>query len=918
MRVQARIVAAVLLLAALTASLSVAAGTDSAGGAAFKVIVATLAIGILPGALLTLVWRPRADLTVLEIAGFGIAFSFGIVQMLTILAVALHLSPAAILAIGAAGCVALAVAAMRGNYRPLTTSVDELIVVVALLFLAVPLYLQGSPFSVYEDQVLAAIVRRLAALDAPRLDNIYVAPNMVYTYPFPGALYLMALIARLGDIDPLFVYHKLRFFWGPAALIMLYLGARSVFGSAAVACAVALAAAVFVCTGVFAMLPEFPAWWGQLAPYSYVPDVAMTVVLPALLVMSFEYLQARTPRERQFFLTGAMVLILMLTVIHIREIVQFAAYLGCFLAAAVLLKALRPYLRPTAVLLGLTLVVAGLYTVWQGSVVPVATDIVSEERRNLVALTARLSPRSLLLSPASETLGDFIQDFDQMFAGLMPFFLFGGALVISVFRDRPLVWLMSSSTIAYLAVVTVPLLAIPYIYLTYFEILHIPVRNVIWFVYLSSGALLYLAAVAIGRLDRTRLSLVAVGAFGGMLALLASLTLNRSAVGFFVPLIAAYGLAFVGTRYRRVIVAAAALLALVALWPERGAVERSDQVTVRWTTGLADDRRVALEQSFSLRQPERKADAAADQNIWNYRLSDLSVDNVRRIVTHPNVVDTHFIDRSTFQVEAQPPPGDHQPFGVIYATWLQYPSLVLAAMTAVGIWLLAFVAPAMVAPHAHHALSDSLRAPFWRHGVSFALLLIPFAAWSARPTLSPLSLAPMPPAGRAATPRAMFEQIQCVTVPAMPARFAEEQAEVPAHTSCPPDYATIEWVRQNVPVEAVFAVDRWTPFPPQLFMAQQGVVFPTLDASFIHEDSLFRDYYRLFADRMRQHRLQPFFNVAETPEQRSEFVRLLGVTHILVGPGHYDELRPVLDNLPNQYARRYDSGRWAVYQVQAD
>ena len=50
---------------------------------------------------------------------------------------------------------------------------------------------------------------------------------------------------------------------------------------------------------------------------------------------------------------------------------------------------------------------------------------------------------------------------------------------------------------------SVPLLAIPYVYLTYFEILHIPIRNVIFFVYLLAGALVYVAVVAIARIDRT-------------------------------------------------------------------------------------------------------------------------------------------------------------------------------------------------------------------------------------------------------------------------------------------------------------------------------------------------------------------------------------------------------------------------------
>ena len=912
----------------MTAAACALLGAGTAAAAAFKVIAATVALGVVPGALLTLLWRPRAELRLLELIGFGIAFSFGIVQALTILAVSLHLGPPTILAFAGAGIVVMSVVVIRRRSGHLVITPDELIVLFPILLLGIPLYIQGSPFGVYEDQVLAALVRRLSALDAPRLDNLYVAPGIVYTYPFPGVLYFMGLVARLGDIDPLFVYHKLRFFWGPAALVMLYLAARAVFGYGAVACAVALAALVFICTGVFAMVPEFPAWWGQLVPYSYVPDVAMTVLLPALLVMTFEYLQAPSARERQFFLTGAAALIVMLAIVHIREIVQFAAYLGCFALVALIARPFRASFRPAVTLLGLTLLVAVGYTLWQGAVVPVASDIVSEERRNLVALARGIPLRSLLASPAPSVLGDFIQDFDQMFAGVIPFFLFAGTVVILVFRHRPLVWLISTSTVAYLAVMTVPLLAIPYIYLTYFEILHIPVRNLIWFVYMLAGALLYIAAVALAGIDRTKISLVLVGAVGGILALLAALTLNRSSAGYFAPLIAAYVLTLVygsgalkAPGYRRsVSVGIVALLGLIALWPDRSPLERSDQVTVRWTTGLSDERRVALERDFSLQQAERKTDAGQDENSWNYRLSNVSAENVRRIVSSPDVVDTHFIDRSTFEVEAQPPPGDHQALGVIYATWLQYPGIVLLIGTALAMWLLAFAAPALITvSRAGRTMESSwlvaMSAPFSRHALAFLLLIVPFAFWPARPTLSPLVLTPMPPAGRASTPRAMFEQIPCVTTAAMRARFAEEQAELPERTTCPPDYPVIEWVRLHVPVESVLAIDRWTPYPPQVFMAPQAVVFPTLDASFIHEDSLFREYYALFDDRMRRYRLQPFFNAAESDEERAEFVRRLGVTHVLVSPVHYDELRPVLDQRPDRYVRRYDNARWAVYEV---
>jgi hypothetical protein len=98
-------------------------------------------------------------------------------------------------------------------------------------------------------------------------------------------------------------------------------------------------------------------------------------------------------------------------------------------------------------------------------------------------------------------------------------------------------------------------------------------------------------------------------------------------------------------------------------------------------------------------------------------------------------------------------------------------------------------------------------------------------------------------------------------------------------------------------------------------MAQQAVVFPTLDSSFLNEDLLFRGYYRIFHERMRKYRVQPFFNSVETPDERAAFVRALGVTHVLVGPAHHDELRPVLDALPRQFALRYDNAQWAVYEA---
>ena len=205
--------------------------TEQSSFAALTILSATLVVGVVPGVLVTLLWRPRSELTALEVIGFGIAISLGLVQVLTILAVSAHLNAAVMLALLVAVSVLLAARVIRRPAGTILLTLDELLVCLLLLAVSVLLYGLGSPVTSTEDQVHAAIVRRLSQLAAPRLDNLYFAPGIVYTYPFPGIHYLMALVARLGDIDQLFLYHKLRFFWSPAALVMLYLSARAVFGS---------------------------------------------------------------------------------------------------------------------------------------------------------------------------------------------------------------------------------------------------------------------------------------------------------------------------------------------------------------------------------------------------------------------------------------------------------------------------------------------------------------------------------------------------------------------------------------------------------------------------------------------------------------------------------------------------------------
>jgi hypothetical protein len=154
----------------------------------------------------------------------------------------------------------------------------------------------------------------------------------------------------------------------------------------------------------------------------------------------------------------------------------------------------------------------------------------------------------------------------------------------------------------------------------------------------------------------------------------------------------------------------------------------------------------------------------------------------------------------------------------------------------------------------------------------------------------------------------------------MQARFTEHLFEddpvmLPEQTICPPPFEMVEWMQDNLPPNGVLAIDRWDSYPSVMFSPQQVVVFPTLEASFVREDTLFDEYYDLFYRRMRKYRVQPFFNGLETPDERDEYVRTLGVTHILVNPAHDAELRPTLDALPDRFSLKHAHDRWAIYEV---
>jgi hypothetical protein len=894
--------------------------------AALQLVFATLVFGVVPGGLLVLGWRATPSLGMLEWLAISIALSFGIVHLITVAMIGGHggvatLSAAVVVALMAAG--AWLAMARTTAMTQLSIDIEDVIGLALLLMLGTLLYIQGSPVGEWEDQVHASIVRRMAALPRLTLDNFYLTPGVVYTYPFPSTHALMAFIAKLSNLDALFVYHKLRFFWGPAGLLMVYLGALAIFGRRAVATAALVTAATLTLTGVFAVVEG--SYWGQLAVYSHASDVAMAVLLPALLALSCRYIDSDAKQERRMLLIGVLLLLFMLTVVHIREIVQYTAYLGCFLIVAMLYAPLRHTARRTLPLLAMTLLVVGLYMPWQSITVAHITELVGNQRGRVLAILAATSWRDLFLAPAWERFSAFVLWVDAAFHGITQLLLLAAPMAIVFFRDRPLVWLIAASTLAYLLVMNVPALASAYILLTYSEILVTPIRNITPFLHILAGPLLYAISCWLWTSLRSRaaavLVLIVAGVTIGLVGYFAPLAANRTELGFFVPAILAWGSAFLFLganrqlaalgRSRAVLAGIAAVTALVGLWPDHSpAAPPPLVINVRWAEDLDDVTRVALERRFSLTEQQR----TADPNTRVYQIGDVSRGNVEAIVHDPAVDDTHHVDRAAFTVERPPRP------------WYQYPNRIVMAATGVGLWICGFLLPPLAARTIGwnaQAIDRFLAAPFRRVGAVHALVLVPLAAITAIPRLSPASLVPVAPFGRVDTPAAMWQRMECVTQdeqsPNLDNTYLHGEAvRLIGLTSCPPSAELVAWVAAHVPTEAVFAMNRWNLFLPPVYLPQQVVALSGFDFSLPMEVLLTPGYARAYRESMRERGVQPFFNDLETLEQRRTFIREVGATHVLVDPQYYDSMRRVLDALPQLVSLHYADGRWAVYEVRRD
>lgn len=512
---------------------------ESGAAAAIAILTSSLAVVVVPGTLMVLAWRPEAEPALFDVLGAGLAVSLVLIQIGVVAAIVFHL-PIGAVAI-ALGVVALAHGMVAARAQPVVVQASraEGLFAMGVVVLGAFLYMVGSPLESTEDVIHIGIVRRLTHLAAPSVENMYVVAGVSYTYPFPGTHYLMALVSHVsGGLDPLFVYHKLRAAWGPAALILLYACARRVFENRAQALASGAVATMLVLNGSFAGVSGF--YWGQLAPFSHASDVAMGVLLPALLLSALQAHQAPSRPALIWFMTTSAGLVVALTMTHIREVVQFVAYMGAFAVALLVTKAPRRDVARAGMLLLLGVVASLGYDAWHAGAVPDIDATVARERRELVAIAARLSLGNWFL-PTNEIISGYTPAFEALFYGWNPVVLLGGATLVLATRT-PGMLLIGSSVLAFAVVLRVGALGWAYVYATYFEILYTPARNTIFFVHMMAGALVYSLCTALARRSPMIAASATVGAAAGLVFAYSALpqALRSHTDLLWVPLLVGY------------------------------------------------------------------------------------------------------------------------------------------------------------------------------------------------------------------------------------------------------------------------------------------------------------------------------------------------------------------------------------------
>ena len=144
--------------------------------------------------------------------------------------------------------------------------------------------------------------------------------------------------------------------------------------------------------------------------------------------------------------------------------------------------------------------------------------------------------------------------------------------------------------------------------------------------------------------------------------------------------------------------------------------EPSAFIHVRWSDSLQADARQRLEQELGLIHPAPK-----EGTTWGYFLTDVSAASVERVVRHPQVQDTHHIDRARFAIAAD----TERMFVGRAADWL--PELLRSSARFAAVAAVLFVLLDAAGQGRRRRLATALGRPLlgaWRFALNVATVIV--------------------------------------------------------------------------------------------------------------------------------------------------------------------------------------------------
>jgi len=510
-----------------------AVGPDTSWATVLRFFVPLAVTGFLPG-LIALVWaRPASNLPLFDAVAISGGLSLGLAQLLVFFAVGFGIEGkdwGYVLPLAVAGIPGILFLLHRDRPSLMIVVRPLSVMLLAALAALIAILYTGGNFSIVswvnEDHMHLAIVRRLIEEHAPTPDNIHFVKGITYTYPFPGIHYFYALTSVVARLDPIFVYDKMGAYWSVMALTGLFAFTRTVLRSQRVAMTVLALALALILLGPFANVPGF--YWGQLSPMPHVSDVAMNVVLPMQLLFVVRFIVAPNGPAVRFYLAAGILMTAMVSAVHVREFIQYFVYM--VVGTIVLTVAVHPKRHRAVAMLGVSIMLFAGYYAWHRMNVPNVTSLISRGHEAFVAHVASLT-FSELFAPLRPYASGIRQ---TMYHGLGGLMLAAAPVAAVVYRRRPFVWMMMLSIFLYLAIIRIGVLAIPYVFFTFDEILSSAMRNIVFFGYVLLGGGVYWLVWRVDRLIASDpawaqvLTATCVGLLIGMLAWLSERAGTRS------------------------------------------------------------------------------------------------------------------------------------------------------------------------------------------------------------------------------------------------------------------------------------------------------------------------------------------------------------------------------------------------------